>query len=80
LEINNDPFRQMNTPPSHQTQPTNRDKLAFRLATAADIDAIIVLVNSAYRGEVIRAAPDGRHFFNTPPLRVPIINLNAGKP
>ncbi len=45
----------MNTPPSHQTQFANSDKLAFRFATAADIDAIVALVNSAYRGDSSRA-------------------------
>ncbi|MEO6975107.1 MAG: GNAT family N-acetyltransferase [Gallionella sp.] len=45
----------MNTPPSHQTQFANSDKLAFRFATAADIDAIVALVNSAYRGDSGRA-------------------------
>jgi GNAT superfamily N-acetyltransferase len=48
-------FRQMSTSPSHQAQPANGDSLAFRRATAADIDAIVALVNSAYRGDSSRA-------------------------
>jgi predicted N-acetyltransferase YhbS len=45
----------MNASPSHQTRPANIDCLAFRIATAADIDAIVALVNSAYRGDTSRA-------------------------
>jgi ribosomal protein S18 acetylase RimI-like enzyme len=55
LKINNDPFRMMSAPLPHQTQPAHRDYPAFRLATAADIDAIVALVNSAYRGDSSRA-------------------------
>lgn len=38
-----------------QSQPPSINGLAFRRATAADIDAIVALVNSAYRGDTSRA-------------------------
>ena len=45
----------MSASPSHQEPLANIDSLAFRIATAADIDAIVALVNSAYRGDSSRA-------------------------
>jgi GNAT superfamily N-acetyltransferase len=38
-----------------QRSPSSEIDLAFRRATAADVDAIVALVNSAYRGESSRA-------------------------
>ncbi len=40
---------------SQQSQSANKVDLIFRCATAADVDAIVALVNSAYRGEASRA-------------------------
>jgi len=45
----------MSASPSHQEPLANIDSFAFRIATAADIDAIVALVNSAYRGDSSRA-------------------------
>jgi ribosomal protein S18 acetylase RimI-like enzyme len=45
----------MSVLPPQQSQSTNKGDLTFRCATAADVDAIVALVNSAYRGESSRA-------------------------
>jgi predicted N-acetyltransferase YhbS len=45
----------MSESPSHRILHANIDSLAFRIATAADIDAVVALVNSAYRGDSSRA-------------------------
>lgn len=44
----------MNTPPVQPSSAASQDVLAFRRAKAADTDAIVALVNSAYRGETSR--------------------------
>lgn len=45
----------MSSLPSPRTLSSNRGDLAFRCATEADVDVIVSLVNSAYRGESSRA-------------------------
>jgi GNAT superfamily N-acetyltransferase len=41
--------------PLRQSQFTNKDDLTFCCATASNVDTIVALVNSAYRGETSRA-------------------------
>jgi ribosomal protein S18 acetylase RimI-like enzyme len=45
----------MNALPTKQSQSAGTGDLAFRCAMPADVDAIVALVNSAYRGETSRA-------------------------
>ena len=45
----------MNALPSHQSLSAETDDVTFRRAVPADVDAIVALVNSAYRGETSRA-------------------------
>jgi ribosomal protein S18 acetylase RimI-like enzyme len=45
----------MSTLPTQQSQSANNSELTFRSAIATDVDAIVALVNSAYRGESSRA-------------------------
>ena len=45
----------MNASPDQPPPTLNMNALAIRRATAADVDAIVALVNSAYRGDTSRA-------------------------
>jgi GNAT superfamily N-acetyltransferase len=45
----------MSTVPAHSPPGASGGDLSFRHATAVDIDAVVALVNSAYRGEASRA-------------------------